>query len=331
MKGRQRRRATPCRSTGCGLIEALTALALGLFVIAAAVVLHARTSSALRALDTHARMHETARQALAVIESDVRMAGYWGLAQGHEHVSTHPAFTFPARCGGAPWATAVTKPIDGTNNRYLTVANCAASAGGAQPGADVLVVRRASARDIALAGSTVPAAVRDEVLLISSRDQAQLFVPQDTGNAVPAGFPLAAPPGMGPPAELRSLLVHAYYVSAESSVGRSIPALRRKLLTGGPTFGDEEIAPGVEDLQFRIGADVDDDGAIDSYFEPEALPAGARAICVRLWLRLRSVERSGAAAATTTSSYADRTWPASNDGFARMLVTKTIHLRNARP
>ncbi len=276
-------------------------------------------------------MHETARQALAVIESDVRMAGFWGLAQGHENVSTHPAFTFPARCGGAPWATDVANPIAGTNNRYLAVANCAPSAGGAQPGADVLVVRRASAREIALTSNTVPSPVRDEVLLISSRDQARLFVPQDTGNAIPAGFPLAAAPGMGPPSELRSLLVHAYYVSAESSVGWSIPALRRKLLTGGPGIGDEEIAPGVEDLQFRIGADVDGDGAIDSYFEPEALPAGARAVCVRLWLRLRSVERAGATAAFAASSYADRTWPASNDGFARMLVTKTIHVRNARP
>jgi hypothetical protein len=52
---------------------------------------------------------------------------------------------------------------------------------------------------------------------------------------------------------------------------------------------------------------------------------------VQLWLRLRSVERSGAAAAFAASNYADRTWPASNDGYARMLVTKTIHVRNARP
>jgi hypothetical protein len=227
--------------------------------------------------------------------------------------------------------TAVASPIDGTNNRYLGLANCTASAGGAQPRADVLIVRRASARDITLTSSTVPAAVRDEVLLMSTREQARVFVPQDNGNAIPVGFPLVAAPGMGPPSELRSLLVHAYYVSVESSVDRSIPALRRKLLTGGPSVSDEEIAPGVEDLQFRVGADVDGDGALDSYFEPESVPAGARAVCVQLWLRLRSVERSGATAASAASRYADRDWPASNDGYARMLVTKTIQVRNARP
>jgi len=323
--------AASCRDAGFSVVEAVAALALGLFFIAAAVALQARASTALRVLDTHARMHETARQALAVIESDVRMAGFWGLAPTHETVSIHPSFTFPARCGGAPWATDVANPLNGTNNRYLSLANCAASAGSAQPGADVLIVRRASAREIALTSSTVPTAVRDEVLLISTREQGQLFVPQDTSNAIPTGFPLAGAPGMGPPSELRSLLVHAYYVSVESSVGPTIPALRRKLLTGGPGVSDEEIAPGVEDLQFRVGADVDGDGAIDSYFEPEAIPAGARAVCVQLWLRLRSVERSGAAAAFGATSYADRTWPASNDGFARMLVTKTIQVRNGRP
>jgi type IV pilus assembly protein PilW len=72
----------PCHERGLGLVETLVALAIGLFLIAVALALHARTSSTLRTLDAHARMHETARNAMAVIESDVRMAGYWGLAHG---------------------------------------------------------------------------------------------------------------------------------------------------------------------------------------------------------------------------------------------------------
>ncbi len=80
------------------------------------------------------------------IESDVRMAGYWGLAHRRANVAIHPSFAFPARCGGAPWVTDVDDPIDGTNNRYLSRRQLRGSAGGAQPGADVLIVRRASAR-----------------------------------------------------------------------------------------------------------------------------------------------------------------------------------------
>lgn len=313
-----------------GLVEALTALALGLFLVAVAMAVHARASSVLRAIDAHGRIHETARHALAVIEADVRMAGYWGLAHGPQNVSPHPSFAFPARCGGPGWITSFTRPLDGTNNRYLAVANCAAGGGGARSGADVLVVRRASARPIALAGTTVPSAVRDEVLLISTRERAEVFVAEATGNAIPAGFPTAVSPGLPAPSELRGMLVHAYYVSVDSSLGRGIPALRRKLLIGGPTVSDEEIAPGVEDLQFRIGADVDGDGRLDGYFEPESVPLTARPVCLRVWLRVRGIERSGAAAATAPVTYADRSWPATSDGFDRLLVTRTVHLRNSR-
>ena len=322
---------TRIRDRGFGLLESFAALAIGLCLIAVAVTLHARTSSARRALDAHARMHETARHALAVIEADVRMAGYWGLAHGPQNVTPHPSFTFPARCGGASWVTHVTRPIDGTNNRYLAAPNCAANGGGPMPGADVLVVRRASARPVALASVTVPAASRDEVLLVSTRERAEIFVPQATADAIPAGYAVAGGAGLPPPSELRGVLVHAYYVSLDSSLGKGVPALRRKLLVGGPGVSDEELATGVDDLQFRIGADIDGDGALDSYFEPETLPASARPVCVRVWLRVRGLERTGAAVESSESSYADRSWPAIRDGFDRLLVTRTIRLRNANP
>ncbi len=314
---------------GFGLVEALGALAIGLFVVAAAITLHARAGTALRVLEAHARMHETARHVLAVIESDVRMAGYWGLAGTADNVSIHPLFAFPDRCGGAGWVTDVERFVDGTNNRYLAVTNCAASSGGAQDGSDVLIVRRASARPIALNSPVVPASARDEVLLISTRETAELFVAADIGGVIPAGYPVAAAAGMATPSELRSLLVHAYYISVDSSVGVAVPALRRKALTGGPGVGDEEIGTGVEDLQFRIGADVDGDGSLDSFFDPGALPADATPLCIRLWLRVRGVERSGATAAAAGASYADRNWPPVDDGYDRMLVTKTIQIRNS--
>jgi type IV pilus assembly protein PilW len=324
-------RCLPSGHHGLGLIELVAALAIGLFLVAVALTVLARTNSALRAIDTHARMHETARLALSVIETDVRMAGYWGLAHGPGNVAAHPSFAFPARCGGASWITSVTRPIDGTNNRYLTVANCAASGGGALAGSDTLVVRRASARPIALGSVSVPAAVRDEVLLISTRERADFFVAQATGNEIPAGYPIAGAAGLPVPSELHAALVHAYYVSADSSLGVGVPALRRKVLIGGPTVSDEEIAPGVDDLQFRIGADVDGDGAIDSYFEPEAVPPAARPVLVRIWLRVRGIERTGPSAASAASAYADRSWPAISDGHDRLLVSKTIHLRNSHP
>jgi hypothetical protein len=318
------------RAQGFGLLDTLVALALGLFVIAAAVALHARASGATRVVDAHARMHETARLALAVIEADVQMAGFWGLARAPGNITVHPSLAFPARCGGASWVTAVDRFIDGTNNGYLGVTNCAAASGGAQPRADVLIVRRASARPIALTSTTVPAAARDEVLLVSARERGHLFIAQNNGGIIPSGYTVTTGAGTLSPTQLRSLRVDAYYVSVGSSAGNAVPALRRKVLIAGPTVSDEEIAAGIEDLQFRIGADVDGDGRFDSFFEPGTLPATARPVCVRVWLRVRELERSGASAASRAETYADRTWPAANDGYGRMLVIRTIQLRNAQ-
>jgi type IV pilus assembly protein PilW len=313
---------------GFSLVEILLALAISLLLVAGSVTLLAKARNLQRAADTHARMQETARHALSVIEADLRMAGYWGPAHRPERMTTNPALAFPDRCGGISWVTSIAQAVDGTNNRYLGVSNCAASAGGAVAGADVLVIRRASARQLSLATTTVPATARDRVLVVSSLAKGQLFVPRTLGNQVPAGFDVSSVAGEPPPAEVRSLVVHAYYVSVDSGAGRNFPALRRKVLISGPGVSDEEIAAGVEDLQFRIGLDVDRDARVDTYAEPGPLPIGAVPVTVQVWLRLRSQERDGTRGSSPAVIYADRVWPATTDGYDRIHVTKTIHLRN---
>jgi type IV pilus assembly protein PilW len=324
-----RQGAAVCRPAGHSLIELLLALAISVAVVAWAVTLYARSRDLQRAADAHARLQEVARHSLAVIEADLRMAGFRGLATAEVPITLDPALVFPAKCGGLDWLAPPGGHVDGSNNRYLAVPNCAAAAGGPQPGADVLVVRRASAERIVLSSATVPAPDRDRVLLLSTRNAGSIFLAQTVGGGVPAGYPATALTGSAPEAEVRAWMVNAYYVSGGSSVGAEVPALRRKSLTGGPNIGDEELAVGIEDLQFRVGADTDDDASVDSYFEPEALPAGAVPLCVRLWLRLRSVERDNPPGGSAASSYADRHWPAADDGYSRMLVSKTILLRNA--
>lgn len=325
---RRRRRAIPSSATrGFGLVELLVALALGSSILVGAVAAFTRARNVQRAQDALARMHETAVYALSVLETDLRMAGYWGLAGSADVVVPHASFAFPERCGGASWVTQVQLPVTGTNNAYPSLANCAAASGGAQPGADVLVSRRASAELILPLGPTVPAQHQDRVLAISRLGSAELFVPEQLSGAVPGGYP----PGSAeaaPLAELRRVLVHAYYVSRGSSVGAGVPALRRKVLRAGPTVADEEIVVGVEDLQFRIGADVDGDGSVDADFEPGTVPAGAIPRFVRLWLRVVSTERDRPRGGTPAVAYADRAWASVDDGFSRFMVSKTIQLRN---
>ena len=72
------------------------------------------------------------------------------------------------------------------------------------------------------------------------------------------------------------------------------PALRRKTLTAGPDVADEEVIAGVEDLQFQLGVDTNGDSDADLFVNPGAVPAGARPVSVRLWLRVRAQERDAA-------------------------------------
>ena len=169
------------------------------------------------------------------------------------------------------------------------------------------------------------------MLIVSNPLAAEIFVPKDIGNGVPAGYAIADPASAPPLADTRELLVHAYYVSRNSSVATGYPALRRKHLTAGPAITDEELLPGVEDLQFQLGVDTNGDDTTDLFVSPGATPAGSRPVSVRLWLRLRAQERENGYVDSTTYAYADQSWPATGDAYRRVLVHKTVRLRNARP
>jgi len=318
-----------CRRAGFGIIELLVAVAINLFVIAASVVLYMKARDLQRAQDAQARLQETASYAMSVLEADVRMAGFLGLAHRADQVTKSPWLEFPDKCGGSPWIVDIGRFIDGENNGYLTQTNCAALSGGAQAGADVLVVRRASARSIPVPDTRVAAANRDSVLVVSRTGSGEIFLPRAIGDSIPAGYEVGLPATESPRTQLRSLLVHAYYVSVDSSVARGFPALRRKTLTGGPGIGDEEIAPGVEDLQVRIGMDTNGDEGADTFVNLGEWLGDASPVSVHLWLRVRSLERDAALGEIRATSYADRTWAASHDAFRRVLVTRTIQLKNS--
>jgi type IV pilus assembly protein PilW len=318
------------RCGGVGLIELLVAVAIGLVMIAGAVTVYAKAKDAYAALDANARLQETARYAMGLIEADIRMASFWGLTNRPDLITANASLTFPNKCGGAAWITDVQRFIDGTNNAYLSVTNCAAVYGGAQADSDVLVLRRASAQRIAPQAAVVTAANQDRVLIVTSRLAGQVFVPKDIGNAIPPGYATADVAGQPPLADTRRLVVNAYYVSADSSVATGYPALRRKTLVAGPTIQDDEIIPGVEDLQFQVGVDTSGDANVDAYFNPGSIPAGGTPVSVRVWLRLRAQDRDAAYLDNQPYEYADRTVSAPNDPFRRLLYAKTIHLRNAR-
>lgn len=308
------------------LVEMMVAMLVGLAVVGGALAAYLGARDAYAASETQARLQENARYALNVIAQDLRMAGYWGLTNRSDLVTSSAAAGFPAACGST-WVTDIGHPVAGYNNSYG--AACAASGGGAVPDADVLVVRRASAQRITPQSGTIAAANRTQVLIVTSRTHGEIFVPSQVGNLLPAGFATSDPPGAPPLADTRQLAVNAYYVSRNSSVAAGYPALRRKSLVAGPAIGEEEILPGIEDLQLQLGIDTDDDGASDLYVDPGGQPAAGTVVAARVWLRLRAQEPDMGFTDGTTYTYADQSYTPPADHHRRLLVASTVQLRNA--
>ena len=132
-------------------------------------------------------------------------------------------------------------------------------------------------------------------------------------------------------------------VSPTSALIAGVPTLRRHRLigggVGGPRIVDEEVAPGVENLQIQLGVDVDQDNTVDRYvnpgdpiYDPNAVGyvPGARVMTARIWMIVRGVNIETGIQDSTDYRPGDVILGVQNDTYRRMQVSKTILLRNAR-
>jgi type IV pilus assembly protein PilW len=325
---------------GVGLIELMVAMLIGLFLILGAVTVFNQSRNTYRASEGVARLQETARLAMDVIESDIRMANYWGMNNRADYIvnragpSQPPPAEFNAQqqtnvslCGTAAsnWVINLDEYLGGSNNSYGL--QCAAA--NYQGGSDVVVIRRANeARPLALDPN--------RVYLQTSRIQGTLFVP-NAACTLPTD-PTCIPAAYLPPAsESRELEARAYYVSSQSTLRNDVPSLRRKRFASvnaaipANAILDEEIVTGVEDLQVRLGIDTNGDSNIDQYVNPGGVPGNATVVSATIWLRVRAEDRDFGHRDQTAYQYADMAAAFTpNDNYRRILVSKTIHIRNSR-
>ena len=324
-------------ASGGSLVELMISLTLGQLLIGSALHGLSTARASLVSAETAARLQETALYALAALETDLRMSGYLGL---HDQPALVTNLAGPlvdplggtvalAGCSDA-WATNLARPVSGWDHAagaWPLRAPCEPH-GEWRSGSDGLVVKRASADRIGQSAAALRAWHR-HALVVSRREAALVYVGDDAGT-VPGGYATSDPVGAPPRADTRRLLVHAWYVSRDSSVADGYPSLRRKRLVAGPAVQDEEIMPGVEDLQLRWGVDADGDGAADRYVDPGPLPDDAHVVAVQLWVRVRALERDAHWLEPARLRYAnlDETLPEAERRFRRTVVSRTVWLRN---
>jgi type IV pilus assembly protein PilW len=358
---------SPRNARGMSMVELMVALTIGGFLMWGAITVYSRSRTTYQVSEQISRLQENARYAMSVIEPDLRLANYWGLMNDPTLVTgaATPVQTVSPLSGtttscGTNFALNLSELVRGDNNAFTLgparTAACnpfnnadVAVAGNNQPGADTLTIRRVS---------TQPSPATNTRL--------QLYVTRWGGSSQVFNSGVA-PGALGPNAEIHDVIVDTYYISQDSvgqPVGIRIPALRGKTLVNGPGWQDQEVISGVEDLQVQFGVDlgrdgnndgipddIDGNGIPDSYtgvasqwVNPNAVPATGLVVAARFWLLVRSTTAEQGFIDGNTYQYGDRLTANGvtallngagvgkayqpNDNFRRLLVTRTVQLRN---
>ncbi len=363
------------RSHGMSLVELLIAVAISSTLIAGALFSYAEYRRVYSVSETLARVQEQARFAMGTIEPDVELAGYLGFSNNPDSVRLiqgaapgvvlataatlrqRPLPPLPANPVAAPtlgasahecgvnFAVDVATPVQGSNNVFLlgpaANAGCDPYGAGAALGSDTLTLRRASA-----------------VAVGPEAGRLQMFASRYTSRTAQRLFADGVAPGaLDGDNRVQNFMVRAYYISRDSVERPGLPALRVKALSragGAPAFIDNEIMPGVEDLQVQFGidsGDYDNDGAVDTAADqngdgvPESDGRATRyvnpdfpgldrlqVVAVRIWLRVRSEQLEPGFVDNRAYRYADVDYTpvGAERAFRRVLLTRTISLRNAR-
>jgi type IV pilus assembly protein PilW len=339
------------KQAGVSLIELMVAMTIGLFLIAGATKIYIGSRASYATNDSIARLQETGRYAMSVIETDVGMTNYWGLTwKGVPIVNqagqTDAASTFPTgpkinECGNN-FAVDLAQHLQADNKGFFLSptrdnAKCASFHDKAVATADTITVRRA-ASSATLSGGLLICSTRTKATLVNT-------AADPSCDAPPTGL-------------ARDLMVDTYYVSQDSLQQNGLPSLRRKVLEKTQEFKDEEVIPGVEDLQIQFGIAANATSPeVTRYVNPgDSALNSTQIVTVRIWLLVRGespepgfvdnkpyeygdrVKDNGTTADLENPADFDKAYLPSGTAddsvtsvkhYRRLLISRTIQLRNA--
>jgi type IV pilus assembly protein PilW len=353
----------PPRLRGFSLVELMVAMALSLVLLGGVLAIFASSKKTYETTDRLSRIQETGRYALDTIVRDLRGAGYLGCMQRATFNSTLNNantllwnFQFPVQgfdAQGGAWDP----PLD---------TDVAVQATALTDAGDALVIRgpRTEFEPLRIVASmtdttndvtiedTDPALIEDGDIVQAS-DCGGRAIFQVTANADgvlsheitdPAPTNLAAIPGnskvdldyaftAGTPdgkrgsGELVAMRSVVYFLRP-STADATVPALWRRV---GGADGPEEVAEGVENMQFQFGEDLNGDNivAAGDYRSAADVDRWDRVISVRVALLVRSLSAYGTDRDGGTYELLEKTVTAPNDRHLRQVFSTTVTMRNS--
>ncbi len=289
------------RQRGFGLVELMISVTLGLLLSAAVIQVFLASSTSSQIQDSLAQVQETGRFSMHFIAREVRMSGYMGCASRGLGRESEDNFRDAVEIIALP-----ADAVNFTPQDMISGANDVGddNAWGAQPGTDVLILRRGSDSNARIESATDDSATLvnisdnvagfeqgDFVLLADCQKAAIFRVSNEPKKAGKGPTVLVHAEGeynsqsrrnsgsFGPGAEILGLDEVRLFVrdtGRANDAGDPISSLflRRRGVGGGGVLGAAiELVEGVENLQLLYGVDTNGDFSINQYLDASAISA----------------------------------------------------------
>ena len=141
-----------------------------------------------------------------------------------------------------------------------------------------------------------------------------------TGTPIPAACRLA----VGGAAPTEAAKIYNYFKADVNASGTPVLTC-----SGSLNAIEEEIAEGVENLQFSYGQDADGDGVPDRFVSSDNVTNWSGVVSVNVAVLVRSLRPVATRETARVYQLLDDTIVNTNDKFLRAVFTTTIRLRNA--
>ena len=292
---------------GFTLVELLIAMSLSIFLIAVAGQVLVSGFKTYGAVNKVAKVQETGRFALQLLTDDIKKAGYFGSNAEMDNLSGEETSTFTC-AADAIWGKMITQPLFGIDSNNTGYATCI---GTNLSDTDVMAVRYAKPWLITTTIST-------RFYIRSSLIQSKIFTGTNQATNIVAE-----------PNTLHELAAHAYYIknSGRTCSGAAIPSLFRVALNDSGVPVEEELLPGIEDIQFQYGMTGGRYlNAGNTGLTTQAHWDNVNRIKVTVMARSECPERDYNDG--KSYSYANKTNYLPADNFRRQLYTSVVTLRN---
>ncbi len=351
-----RNRRRPSQS-GFSLVELMIAVTLGLLIMTGLVSIFAKNSRSRAEIELSSRQIENGRYAMALLNDDLRMAGY--LASFDPYALIISPLSPPLNT-----MTSMPDPCDSSasnvgNSFFIavqgfdTAATIPSCLSDVRAGSDILVIRRAStciAGPVLDANCDAPVSGANYYFQSSNCNRnGQLYTIPPSATDYQNHYVLDANIAnltknnidCVTQANYRRFITRIYFVANNNveSPPDGIPTLKRaELGAPGAPLTIVPMVDGIETLQLEYGVDANDDKVIDAYTaDPGTYNSCTGNACVLNWLRTyavkvhilaRNTQASTGFKDTKTYTLGQNVFGPYNDSYKRHAYSATVRLEN---